>query len=89
MHAFAPPTPTVNHMWPCSALQLHPSAVIACDEVPRCCAIVASPRQDATLELKVRTVKYFRGLAAMEEGVPAAQRTTRGRAHSGAIDYTA
>ena len=48
-----------------------------------------SPPQDATLELKVRTVKYFRGLAAMEDGVDAAQRTTRGRAHSGALDYPA
>jgi glucosamine-6-phosphate deaminase len=38
---------SVNHMWPVSALQLHPRALIVCDE-------------DATLELKVKTVKYFR-----------------------------
>ncbi|MGF1522312.1 MAG: glucosamine-6-phosphate deaminase [Leptolyngbyaceae cyanobacterium] len=37
----------VNHMWTVSALQLHPRAIIVCDE-------------DATLELKVKTVKYFK-----------------------------
>lgn len=37
----------VNHMWTLSALQLHPNAIIACDE-------------EATMELKVGTVKYFR-----------------------------
>ena len=37
----------VNHMWTVSALQLHPRATIVCDE-------------DATLELKVKTVKYFK-----------------------------
>eukprot|EP01147_Barroeca_monosierra_P000253 gene253-3629_t len=39
----------INHMWTCSALQQHPRALIVCDE-------------DATLELKVKTVKYFKGL---------------------------
>lgn len=39
----------VNHMWTISALQLHPHGVIVCDE-------------DATLELKVKTVKYFKEL---------------------------
>lgn len=39
----------VSHMWTCSMLQMHPNAVIVCDE-------------DATLELKVKTVKYFKGL---------------------------
>ncbi len=34
----------VNHMWTISALQLHPNALIVCDE-------------DATLELKVKTVR--------------------------------
>ncbi|GAB4463839.1 MAG: glucosamine-6-phosphate deaminase [Elainellaceae cyanobacterium] len=34
----------VNHLWTVSALQLHPNALIVCDE-------------DATLELKVKTVK--------------------------------
>ncbi|MBE9226939.1 glucosamine-6-phosphate deaminase [Phormidium sp. LEGE 05292] len=40
----------VNHFWTVSALQLHPRSIIVCDE-------------DATLELKVKTVKYFQELA--------------------------
>lgn len=39
----------VNHMWTVSAFQFHPSAIFVCDE-------------DATLELRVKTVKYFKGL---------------------------
>lgn len=39
----------VNHMWTVSMLQLHPHGIIACDE-------------DATLELKVATVKYFKDI---------------------------
>ncbi|HEY9696226.1 MAG TPA: glucosamine-6-phosphate deaminase [Trichocoleus sp.] len=39
----------VNHMWTISALQLHPTSIVVCDE-------------DATLELKVKTVKYFKQL---------------------------
>jgi len=39
----------VNHMYTMSALQLHQNSVIVCDE-------------DATLELRVRTVRYFKGL---------------------------
>ena len=39
----------VNHMWTVSAIQMHPRAMIVCDE-------------DATLELRVKTVKYFKGL---------------------------
>ncbi|XP_072048381.1 glucosamine-6-phosphate deaminase 1-like [Amphiura filiformis] len=39
----------VNHMWPVSAFQQHPRAIIICDE-------------DATLELRVKTVKYFKDL---------------------------
>jgi glucosamine-6-phosphate deaminase len=39
----------VNHMWSVSALQLHPRSIIVCDE-------------DATLELKVKTVNYFKEL---------------------------
>ena len=41
----------VNHLWTVSALQLHPKAVIVCDE----------PAQQ---ELKVKTVKYFSELEA-------------------------
>ncbi len=37
----------INHMWTLSALQNHPHGMIVCDE-------------DATMELKVGTVKYFR-----------------------------
>ncbi len=36
----------VNHMWTVSVLQLHPKGIIVCDE-------------DATMELKVGTAKYF------------------------------
>ncbi|XP_054724109.1 glucosamine-6-phosphate isomerase 1-like [Uloborus diversus] len=39
----------VSHMWTVSAFQMHPKALFVCDE-------------DATLELKVKTVKYFKGL---------------------------
>jgi glucosamine-6-phosphate deaminase len=39
----------INHMWTVSALQLHPRSMIVCD-------------QDATMELKVKTVRYFREL---------------------------
>ena len=39
----------VNHLWTVSALQLHPRSMIVCDE-------------DATMELKVKTVRYFREL---------------------------
>ncbi|KAK2170238.1 hypothetical protein NP493_1156g00008 [Ridgeia piscesae] len=39
----------INHMWTVSAFQQHPRTIFVCDE-------------DATMELKVRTVKYFKGL---------------------------
>ncbi len=39
----------INHMWTLSALQNHPRGIIVCDE-------------DATMELKVGTVNYFRDL---------------------------
>lgn len=37
----------VNHMWTVSAFQQHPDTIFVCDE-------------DATLELRVKTVKYFK-----------------------------
>jgi len=40
---------SVNHMWTVSALQTHPNGIIVCDE-------------DATVELKVGTVKYFKDI---------------------------
>jgi glucosamine-6-phosphate deaminase len=39
----------VNHMWTVSALQLHPKGIIVCDD-------------DATYELKVGTVQYFKDI---------------------------
>lgn len=41
----------INHMWTVSAIQEHPKAAIVCDE-------------EATMELKVKTVRYFKALAA-------------------------
>ncbi|KAG2222199.1 hypothetical protein INT45_014096, partial [Circinella minor] len=40
---------SVSHMWTVSAIQLHPKGIIVCDE-------------DATLELHVKTVKYFKSI---------------------------
>ena len=39
----------VNHLWTVSVLQLHPKAIIVCDE-------------DAADELKYGTVKYFKDI---------------------------
>jgi len=39
----------VNHMWTLSAIQMHPCCAVVCDD-------------DATSELRVRTVRYFKGL---------------------------
>ena len=44
----------VSHMWTVSALQSHPNGIIVCDE-------------DATGELRVKTVKYFKGLQRVHE----------------------
>jgi glucosamine-6-phosphate deaminase len=41
----------VNHMWTVSALQMHPNGILVCDD-------------DATLELKVGTVRYFKDVEA-------------------------
>jgi len=41
----------VNHMWTLSVLQLHPKSIIICDE-------------DATDELRVGTVRYFKDIEA-------------------------
>ena len=47
----------------------------------------ASPHtQDATLDLKVRTVKHFKSLAAMNAAADPRQRAARGRNHSGCLD---
>jgi glucosamine-6-phosphate deaminase len=42
----------VNHMWTISALQMHPNGIIVCDD-------------DATLELRVGTVRYFKDVEAV------------------------
>lgn len=39
----------INHMWTISALQMHPNGIIVCDE-------------EATIELKVGTAKYFKDI---------------------------
>lgn len=58
----------VNHMWTLSALQLHPHPMIVVDE-------------DATLELQVKTVKYFKSIEEVaktqgfEQILPSAVRT--------------
>jgi glucosamine-6-phosphate deaminase len=39
----------VNHIWTVSALQMHPNGIIVCDD-------------EATVELKVGTVKYFKDI---------------------------
>ncbi|KAJ2083434.1 Glucosamine-6-phosphate isomerase (Glucosamine-6-phosphate deaminase) (GNPDA) (GlcN6P deaminase) [Coemansia sp. RSA 988] len=44
----------VNHMWTLSVVQLHPSAMVVCDE-------------DATLELHVKTVRYFKSIEQVQE----------------------
>lgn len=46
----------VSHMWTVSAFQQHPRTVFVCDE-------------DATLELKVKTVKYFKGEGRQKVGM--------------------
>ena len=43
----------INHMWTVSVLQMHPKGMIVCDD-------------DATMELKVGTVKYFKEIEKEE-----------------------
>ncbi|ORC87421.1 glucosamine-6-phosphate isomerase [Trypanosoma theileri] len=45
---------SISHSHPITALQMHPSAVLCLDE-------------EATMEMKVKTVKYFRGLLKRED----------------------
>jgi glucosamine-6-phosphate deaminase len=44
----------VNHLWTLSCIQLHPRGIVACDE-------------DATLELRVGTVRYFKQIEAGDQ----------------------
>jgi len=56
----------VNHLWTLSALQMHPWALIVVDE-------------DATLELHVKTVKYFRSIERVQEEVERTQAELKAR----------
>jgi glucosamine-6-phosphate deaminase len=59
----------INHMWTVSAIQSHPNAVIVCDE-------------DATAELHVKTVKYFKSIEKVhEELVGKENMDLQGRVH--------
>ncbi|KAI5475093.1 putative Glucosamine-6-phosphate isomerase [Pseudohyphozyma bogoriensis] len=46
----------VSHFWTASALQSHPWALMVCDE-------------DATLELRVKTVRYFKSIEQVQDEV--------------------
>lgn len=46
----------VNHFWTASALQLHPWSLVVCDE-------------DATSELRVKTVRYFKSIEQVQDDV--------------------
>ncbi|KAI7868269.1 hypothetical protein BDF14DRAFT_1794700 [Spinellus fusiger] len=46
----------VNHMWTVSCIQMHPKGLIVCDE-------------DATLELHVKTVKYFKSIEHVHQSI--------------------
>eukprot|EP00754_Rhynchopus_humris_P047488 Rhum_TRINITY_DN7083_c0_g6::Rhum_TRINITY_DN7083_c0_g6_i1::g.21714::m.21714/K02564/nagB, GNPDA; glucosamine-6-phosphate deaminase len=54
---------SISHMWTGSALQLHPKATIVCDEM-------------ATMELRVRTVRYFKDLQKSEQELEKRQHVT-------------
>lgn len=54
----------ITHMCTASMLQMHPSAVLCLDE-------------DATLELKVRTVRYFKSLLHSEDALEQRQRNAK------------
>ncbi|KIK38175.1 hypothetical protein CY34DRAFT_25755 [Suillus luteus UH-Slu-Lm8-n1] len=56
----------VNHLWTLSALQLHPWALIVVDE-------------DATAELHVKTVKYFKSIERVQDEVEERQAELKAR----------
>lgn len=49
-------------MWTVSAFQQHPNTMIIVDEVGANVTSTRTSHQDATLELRVRTVKYFKDM---------------------------
>ncbi|KIJ65759.1 hypothetical protein HYDPIDRAFT_109759 [Hydnomerulius pinastri MD-312] len=62
----------VNHLWTLSALQLHPWALIVVDE-------------DATSELHVKTVKYFKSIEFVQEQVEKAQAELKKKGGEGTV----
>ncbi|KJA20782.1 hypothetical protein HYPSUDRAFT_166687 [Hypholoma sublateritium FD-334 SS-4] len=56
----------VNHLWTLSALQMHPWALIVADE-------------DATAELHVKTVKYFKSIERVQDEVERTQAELKAR----------
>jgi len=56
----------INHLWTLSALQQHPWALVVSDE-------------DATAELRVKTVKYFKSIEKVQEEVEECQKKVRGQ----------
>lgn len=58
----------VNHMWTVSAFQQHPNTLMICDD-------------DATLELRVKTVKYFKALSDHHTNKMFATETEQFHAH--------
>ena len=57
---------SMSHSFPCTALQAHPACVLCVDE-------------DATSELRVKTVKYFKGLEKREHELSTRQENARKR----------
>ncbi|PPQ62947.1 hypothetical protein CVT24_006187, partial [Panaeolus cyanescens] len=62
----------VNHLWTLSALQLHPWALIVADE-------------DATAELHVKTVKYFKSIERVQDEVERTQAALKQRAKENSL----
>ncbi|KAG8730975.1 Glucosamine-6-phosphate isomerase (Glucosamine-6-phosphate deaminase) (GNPDA) (GlcN6P deaminase) [Ceratobasidium sp. 414] len=60
----------VNHLWTLSALQMHPWSLIVCDE-------------DATAELHVKTVKYFKSIEMVQREVERAHQKDEARGVGG------
>jgi len=54
----------INHMFPVSIAQLHPKVCFICDE-------------DSTLELRVKTVRYFQGLAETVQNYEASLKASK------------
>ncbi|KAI8146059.1 glucosamine-6-phosphate isomerase [Fennellomyces sp. T-0311] len=64
----------VNHMWTLSAIQLHPKGLIVCDD-------------DATLELHVKTVKYFKSIEHVHHSLIGTENISLQGKHCSAARY--